>query len=346
LPNNIPNNILLLIEGDKVLLEENRIIEEKIKNIEAKLRELELLLEELQEIKEIEITYNKLRTEESLKDSLLMTNLSMEKSKIVIENNINEMDNRIGEILDEIKKYNEQRDNIIKNNKLNSSIELIKNEIENKNSKYKDLNKLLINLNISVSGLEDKEKEYDNLNREIDEVSIKHEFYKKLSDITGSSGISIYILEQKLNELNEKLNSILEEQINKKIILYRKSSGIDIKIQLPTEEIYTLGGTESLLIDIAIKIIASKLSLMPRANVLFIDESISVFDINKLENIEDFFGYLKNYFGNIYLITHIQDVKYKVDKIINLEKIKDKSYINNSNETNLIMMKDLKKIII
>jgi DNA repair exonuclease SbcCD ATPase subunit len=202
-------------------------------------------------------------------------------------------------------------------------------------------------LNIGLSVLEEKEKEYNELEKTINELSIKYEFYKKLSDITGSSGISIYILEQKLNELNEMLNDILEEQINKRIILYRKSSGIDIKIQLTSgEEIYTIGGTESLLIDIAIKIIASKLSLMPRPNVLFIDESISVFDINKLESIEDFFVYLKNYFGNIFLITHIQDIKYKVDKIIYLEKKEEKSYINNNNETNLMKTKELKKKMI
>ena len=68
---------------------------------------------------------------------------------------------------------------------------------------------------------------------------------------------------------------------------------------------------------------------MPKANILFIDEGISVLDKNSIDNFNTIVDFLKQHYNNIYLITHIDKVKEFFDKEIIITKKNNRSYINN-----------------
>ena len=126
------------------------------------------------------------------------------------------------------------------------------------------------------------------------------------------------------------INTILKPFIDKRIELQIVSDGVEMIIHTSDNHIiYTIGGMESLMLDFTFKIIVGQLSIMPKCNLLFIDESISVLDKERLDHIDDIFTFLKQYYSNVFLITHIEEVKYKMDSQITIYQINGRTIIRN-----------------
>jgi DNA repair exonuclease SbcCD ATPase subunit len=81
-----------------------------------------------------------------------------------------------------------------------------------------------------------------------------------------------------------------------------------------------VGGRESFVLDIAFKIVLAKIAHLPKSNFIFIDEEISVFDKEHLNNITDLFSYLNNYFDYVFLMSHIEEIKDYVSKKIYIKR--------------------------
>jgi DNA repair exonuclease SbcCD ATPase subunit len=60
----------------------------------------------------------------------------------------------------------------------------------------------------------------------------------------------------------------------------------------------------------------SKIGELPRSNFLFIDEGISVFDVNNLNSIGDLFHYLICNYNHVFLMSHIEQIKDMVNQVI------------------------------
>jgi DNA repair exonuclease SbcCD ATPase subunit len=90
-----------------------------------------------------------------------------------------------------------------------------------------------------------------------------------------------------------------------------------------------MGGMETFITELAFKIAISYIAVLPKSNILFIDEGISVLDKNNIDNIYCIIEFLKIHYNNIYLITHIDKVKEHFDREIIINKKNNKSYVNN-----------------
>ena len=87
---------------------------------------------------------------------------------------------------------------------------------------------------------------------------------------------------------------------------------------------------ESVAVELAFKIAISNINKLPKSNILFIDENISVFDKQRIDNIGKFFNFVLSHFSFVFLITHL-DVTDKINYHINIQKYNNRSYINNTN---------------
>ena len=190
----------------------------------------------------------------------------------------------------------------------NKSMILIKNQI--------DQNVLIIN----------------NLIKQIDILNInknKKTFYELLGKICGKNGLQLYLLNQYLVNINRKVNQILVPFINKKINLVLDNNNIDLQIITNNKIINSLSGMEGLMLDVVFKIIIGQISLIPKTNFIFIDESISVFDKDRMDNISDFFDFLTKYYSNVFLITHMEQIKPKIKLFLDITKKYDFASICN-----------------
>ena len=112
--------------------------------------------------------------------------------------------------------------------------------------------------------------------------------------------------------------------MNKSIELYIEKDDIVLNIKVLDNNndkynISMMGGRETFIMDIAFKIVLSKIANLPKSNFLFIDEGISVLDKDNLSNIGELFDYLNNYYDYVFLISHIEEIKDYVNSKIDVK---------------------------
>lgn len=150
---------------------------------------------------------------------------------------------------------------------------------------------------------------------EIDKLKYKVYLYKILVHFT--SNISQTLLIDYLPSIVDGINDILVPYTDRKINLELTN---DVILMTSTNNIY--GGMETFILDIAFKIVLSQLSVIPKSNLLIIDEGISVLDRNHINDISYLFDFLRNYYSDILVISHITDIKSNVDNYITIKKNK------------------------
>ena len=309
----IINNINLL-EENYILNKENNIILNNINKIDD----------------EISILYKYLYNNNLYKILEQEKIITQTKDNIIkYQNQLNDIKNDINNINNNINEYN----NLTKIKNENNNIKKIITEVE------KEILKIQNDINILNKNNENYITNINILNNKLNkilEIEILFEqnnkelsLFKMLKDICSNDGLQLYILKKHINKISSKINNILEPFINKKINIVIDKTTIITQIISDNNIIQKISGMESLMLDIAFKIIISKLSIIPKSNILFIDESLSVFDKNKMENIDDFFSFLNLHFKNIFLITHMQQIKNNIDHYIDIVKCNNYSLIFN-----------------
>jgi DNA repair exonuclease SbcCD ATPase subunit len=161
--------------------------------------------------------------------------------------------------------------------------------------------------------------------------------------MTGSNGLQLYLLSEYLDKISNRLNTILEPFIQKSISLTLDKDNVIMNISSNDKQIYTLSGMESFMLDISFIIIINEISQKPKSNIMFIDESISVLDKNRLENINELLLFLKQYFNQVFMITHMKQVKNQIDYYLEINKFDKYSLINNSENVIIFNLKEEKE---
>lgn len=103
-----------------------------------------------------------------------------------------------------------------------------------------------------------------------------------------------------------------------------------IIIESHNKYIHTLSGMESLMLDLVFKIIIGQITEIPKSQILFIDESISVLDKDRLSDINSLFLFLKQYYNQVFLITHMSAiVKNHINNFLEIKKYNSLSLVLN-----------------
>jgi DNA repair exonuclease SbcCD ATPase subunit len=249
--------------------------------------------------------------------------LNNKKNNIIKEINI--LDNKIKDI-NNIIKY---KDDIIVNNNINKEIQEIKlfnEEIYKNNIKC---NNILIDkkclLHTTIKDLEiykNNKKLYIQIQKDLDK-------YKIIENIISNDGIVLYILKKNIPIIEKIINNIIVGYTNKTVKIAIEKENINIDFYQDKKILNCTGGKEQFIIELAFKIAISYIAVLPKANILFIDEGISVLDKSSIDNFNTIVDFLKEHYNNIYLITHIDKVKDLFDKEIIITKRNNRSNINN-----------------
>jgi exonuclease SbcC len=205
----------------------------------------------------------------------------------------------------------------------------------------KSLNKIKINLAVEKNKLETMEKkktQIDNLKTELLE-------YKIYSEAVSKEGVPNMLLKKFVPNVQNQVNEILAtvcdfvieiECKDKNIELYIiKNFKEDVEDDQKKYSVQTACGFEKSIINIAVRIVVSKLTCLSKPNIFVVDEMLSTMDDNNKNNISSLFEYLKTQFDIVIIISHLDEIKSSVDKIIQLSKQNNYSRVNNTTYTNL-----------
>ena len=82
----------------------------------------------------------------------------------------------------------------------------------------------------------------------------------------------------------------------------------------------TGSGFEKTLSSLAIRTVLTKVSCLPRPNITVFDEVLGKVSNENLEQVGIFFSRVKDYFENVFLITHNPLVREWSDNIVTINK--------------------------
>lgn len=276
----------------------------------------------------IEKLYNNLI---AIKNKKIEISTNIDRLKIQISNN----NNLLFSVNSELFKLNDKKVKYEKN---------IEQEVENKNTLEK-LNKMKININNIKNEIEDITNNISNEHKEIgrqqsqtdewrkrkEENSImlkKYQVFKYLYDCFGKNGITYKIMTQKLPQINKVINGLLEDIVSYKIIMrYDEKNNIALEIKYPNDIARPLSiasGMEKTMASIAIRAGLTLMSSLPRTSSIMIDEGFGTLDSEFQESVGNMLHKLKEYFDSVIIITHVDQLKDGVEKII--EIITDSEY--------------------
>jgi len=177
---------------------------------------------------------------------------------------------------------------------------------------------------------EEKINKFGEIGEQLEETNKQFKLLKILESCLGKDGLPLRILQNYLEPIANQINSIISPFISRKIVLKIDKDDL-IMDSFPTtiaeRSVYMHGGMESFILDIAFKITLSNFAKLPKCNILFLDEGISAFDSERLNNIDMLFGFISNYFPKTVLITHLESVKDNITEKIEIIKENGQSRI-------------------
>jgi DNA repair exonuclease SbcCD ATPase subunit len=231
------------------------------------------------------------------------------------------------EKLDLKKRYEDNLENIETNKKLDSKILGYNTKISNleldKTNKIK-LGEKLTNEIIQNQKQIDKNKEYIKSIKAEEEIKLIFDIYIRM---VGKNGIIKMIMKSVMPLINSELDRLLvdtapfklEVDINdKKEVEFMVIKEIDGElIKYPLSE---CSGFEKTVSALALRCVMSKISCLPKPNLVVFDEIFGKVANENLELIGNFFQKCSEMFPNIFLITHNQLIKDWSNKIITIKK--------------------------
>ena len=295
--------------------EEIKRLKDEIIGIDKLLKEDAIASEKL--CNEIEVLETKKTVLDEYEKELL------KKERLILE--IDQKKLNIEKLSSELKKFEDNKTKLERNLDIERKIMAVKSEIERLDNKKDTLvrsiesNKSRITvINDSITNNEDRIK---TINKENDVEKV----FRAYLTVYGKNGIIKTIMKSVVPKLNNELLTLLSDvtTFNLEIRVNDKNEVEFWMIDLETgiEKLLSTGsGYEKTMASLAIRTVLTKVSCLPRPNITVFDEVLGKVSNDNLEEVELFFTRIKEYFENIFLITHNPLVREWSDNIITVTK--------------------------
>ena len=238
---------------------------------------------------------------------------SVEKSALLIKNNLSKLAALQGE-LEEYKKFENNLEEIEKLSSLRDEKSKIDDELREKKL---ELKKIVESLYKSKNSLERVEEERENYNKTVEDYYVYEKYVKSI----GTNGIRYSIIKDKLEIINTKLKSYLDNIADFEVSFEDHDNNLNIivKDSQGTRAINMCSGSEKSLASMAIRLSLLSVSNLSRSNIFILDEPATALDAENLEGFTKILEMIKNDFKTIFLISHIDALKDLCDEIITIE---------------------------
>jgi DNA repair exonuclease SbcCD ATPase subunit len=321
------------------IIKNNNILIQQIKEIDTQIIVLRQDLDKVDDKQsEHKIRYEKLRKQQNDKNDYDAEILERVQLGLLVDSENKKIDEKIKVIDYDVQLYEQTKESILRNKKINDDIEKSKEDDKTITNKIQKMTQEIYEYNTTKKNHQKHIIDVEKSISELSKLKSEVEIYTILSKLSGKNGLQLYLLNQYLNLINDRIKLTISGLIDKEIRLELDGETIELKIMIKndkndtkenTVQIYTMSGMENLMTDIVFKIIFAQVSVIPKCNLLFIDESISVLDKERMENVEDLFIFLKQYYYNVFLITHIDVVKRHIVNYVEIHKNNGFSLLHN-----------------
>ena len=322
---------------NQINIEYNQTIKIKIKEIETKLNDIIKSNTITVEIDKIQIKIEKLlnlkQNYEKVEETIINnkqyeTELTITKKELSSEKiNYKNLDTKLNDYhknLEFITKSKQDLENLaIEIEILNYNSELdnknLKNRIEKVCGKLGILENDLNKIQLLETTIVHKTIKLSNIQNDLDN-------YQSYENIINWSGYPIFLIKKKLDILEIQINRILSigAHFKCKVVLNEDNLIFYSIINDKQVPIKNCSGYEKFILSIAIRMGLITISNYMTPNFFIIDEGFGTMDHNNQQNIEDLFDNLKRQFELIFVITHIEELKQKIENKLVIDNYKIK----------------------
>lgn len=232
-----------------------------------------------------------------------------------------EIDNKNNKIIE----FNRNKKKLEENKKIDEEVTILKVKIDSEKGNIRSTDNEISFSKNNVVNLKNKIKNNAEL---INKIKQEEEFGKTFKIyllIYGKNGISKVIMKNMIPLLNSELHRLMMDSsyFTLEIIINDKNELEFLMIDNETRVVKSLNsgsGYEKTISSLAIRSVLTKISSLPKPNIVVMDEVFGKVADENLELIGEFFKKIKDYFEHILVISHNTLVRNWSDNLIMIKK--------------------------
>jgi DNA repair exonuclease SbcCD ATPase subunit len=229
--------------------------------------------------------------------------------------------------------YESNKSKLEENKKIDSEIVNLKTQIESTNGEIRQITTGIERHENNVKNLEEKITINDDLIKKIKSEEELISVFKTYLTIYGKNGISKVIIKNMIPLLNQELHRLLSDScyFTLELNINDKNELEFLMIDNETRIVKPLSsgsGYEKTVSSLAIRSVLTKVSSLPKPNIVVMDEVFGKIADDNLEMVGEFFKKIKNYFEHIFVISHNPLIRNWSDNIIMIKKDENISSID------------------
>lgn len=291
------------------------ITELKKINFEQKLNEIN---EEINKYKEIKNVFDLYEKNKLIKERYL---IDIDQKNIEVENKKNKID-----------EYYKNEKKLEENKKIDSELISLKTSIETLIGEIKIYNNNIIRYENSIVQLNERNNSHNELIKKIKVEEDTIQIFKVYFTIFGKNGISKVIMKNMIPILNNELYRLLVDSCHfiLELNINDKNEVEFIMIDTETRVVKPLAagsGYERTISSLALRSVLTKISSLPKPNVVVMDEVFGKIADENLEMVGEFFKKIKKYFEHIFVISHNPLIRNWSDNVVLIKKDENVSSI-------------------
>ena len=247
----------------------------------------------------------------------------LKKERIILE--IDQKKLSIDKLVSELERFEDNKTKLNKNIELERNILTVKSEIDRLDNTKNGLIRSIESNKARIKTIDSSVITNNDRMETIKEENDVEKVFRAYLTVYGKNGIIKTIMKSVVPKLNNELLTLLSDvtTFNLEIRVNDKNEVEFWMSDLETgiEKLLSTGsGYEKTMASLAIRTVLTKVSCLPRPNITVFDEVLGKVSNDNLEEVELFFSRIREYFENIFLITHNPLVREWSDNIITVTK--------------------------
>lgn len=292
---------------------------EKLKN---EIKDIEKIIEEnssqLKKLVDKSNDFEKLKSEfEKYEKNKLVKGryeLEVEQKQLEIDSKQNRLNN-----------YENNKKKLEENQKIDGEIVALRSKIETANADIRMFNSSIEKHKNNITNMKEKISVNTELIQKIKGEEELMSVFKVYLTIYGKNGISKIILKNMIPLLNLELFRLLVDSCHfiLELSINDKNEVEFIMIDSESRVVKPLNsgsGYERTISSLALRSVLTKVSSLPKPNIVVMDEVFGKIADENLEMVGEFFKKIKNYFEHIFVISHNPLIRNWSDNIIMIKK--------------------------
>ena len=254
-------------------------------------------------------------------DTYEKNKLRKERYELEVEQKQLEIDTKQGRL----NRYEENKKKLEENQRIDALVVRLRTQMETANADIKTCNTNIEKHNNNIANMETKIGNNNELIKKIESEEELAAVFKIYLTIYGKNGISKVIMKNMIPLLNYELYRLLVDSCHfiLELNVNDKNEVEFIMIDTETRVVKPLNagsGYERTISSLALRSVLSKISSLPKPNIVVMDEVFGKVADENLEMVGEFFKKIKTYFEHIFVISHNSLIRNWSDNIIMIKK--------------------------